>query len=137
MIVKKDNGKVKIADKHEQPMHKGAWHGAGWGLAAGLGLALFPAAAIGGGLLAATAGGGAAIGAIAGHASAGMSRSDLKEMGEALDVGEAGLIVAAAADVEDQVAAALTRADNVITKRLELDEEALDEDVSEAEAEAS
>jgi hypothetical protein len=35
------------------------------------------------------------------------------------------------------VAAALTRADNVITKRLELDEEALDEDVSEAEAEAS
>ncbi len=46
VIRKKDNGKVKIADKHEQPMHKGAWHGAEWGLAAGLGLALFPAAAI-------------------------------------------------------------------------------------------
>lgn len=137
VIRKKDNGKVKIADKHEQPMHKGAWHGAGWGLAAGLGLALFPAAAIGGGLLAATAGGGAAIGAITGHASGGMSRSDLKELGEGLDAGEAGLIVVAAADVEDQVAAAMTRADNVITKNLELDEAALDEDISEAEAEAS
>lgn len=136
VIMKKDNGKVKIADKHEQPMHKGAWHGAGWGLAAGLGLALFPAAAIGGGLLAATAGGGAAIGAIAGHASAGMSRSDLKELGEGLDAGEAGLIVVAATDVEDQVAAALTRADNVITKQLDVDEEALNEDVSEAEADA-
>jgi hypothetical protein len=45
--------------------------------------------------------------------------------------------VVAAADVEDQVAAAMTRADNVITKNLELDEAALDEDISEAEAEAS
>ena len=43
------------------------------------------AAAIGGGLLAATTGGGAAIGAIAGHVSKGMSRSDLKELGEHLD----------------------------------------------------
>jgi uncharacterized membrane protein len=137
VIKKKENGKVKIADKHEQPVHKGAWHGAGWGLAAGLGLALFPAAAIGGGLLAATTGGGAAIGAISGHASGGMSRSDLKEMGEGLDAGEAGLIVAAVSDVEDQVAAAMTGADRVITNPMEVDADALTEDVSEAQAEAS
>jgi uncharacterized membrane protein len=28
VITKKESGKVKIADKHEQPTHHGAWHGA-------------------------------------------------------------------------------------------------------------
>lgn len=136
VLKKKENGKVKIADKHEQPVHKGAWHGAGWGLAAGLGLALFPAAAIGGGLLAATTGGGAAIGAISGHVAGGISRSDLKEFGDGLDAGEAALIVVAATDMQDQVAAAFTGADNVITKPLEVDGDDLTEDVDEAQAEA-
>jgi hypothetical protein len=47
------NGKVKILEKHEQPTRKGGWRGAGIGLATGVAIALFPAAAIGGGLLAA------------------------------------------------------------------------------------
>lgn len=136
VITKKEGGKVKIADKHEQPMHTGAWHGAGWGLAAGLGIALFPAAAIGGGLLAATTGGGAVIGAISGHVSGGMSRSDLKELGERLDAGESALIVAAAANVEEKVADVLTRADQVITKPLQVDDDALTADVNAAQDEA-
>ena len=87
IVAKRDDGKVKIVKKHEQPTRKGGWHGAGWGLAAGAAVALFPAAAIGGGLLAATTGGGAAIGAIAGHVSKGMNRGDLKDLGENLDAG--------------------------------------------------
>ena len=85
VLFKKENGKVKIVDKHEQPTRHGAWTGAGWGLASGLVLALFPAAAIGTGLLATTTGAGAAYGALLGHAVGGMSRGNLKDLGEALD----------------------------------------------------
>ena len=108
VIGKKENGKVKIYKKHEQPTRHGGWTGAGWGLATGVVIALFPAAAIGTGLLAGTTAIGAGVGALAGHASGGMSRSDLKERGEELDVGEAALIVAAASDMEPKVDAALT-----------------------------
>src|SRR5215207_4999839 len=58
-----------------------------------LAVALFPFAAVGGGLLAGTTAGGAILGAVAGHAAAGMSRHDLKELGEHLDAGQAGLVV--------------------------------------------
>ena len=36
VLYKKDNGKVKIKEKHEQPTRHGGWVGAGWGLATGL-----------------------------------------------------------------------------------------------------
>lgn len=137
LVAKRENGKVKIVRKHEQPTRKGGWRGAGIGLATGAVIALFPAAAIGSGLLAATTGGGAALGALAGHAAAGMSRSDLKELGEHLDTGQTGLVVVAASNVGEKVEAALERADSVVSKQLDADEAAIDEDVKEAESEAS
>jgi len=137
IVAKRDDGKVKIVKKHEQPTRKGGWRGAGWGLATGAVVALFPAAAIGGGLLAATTGGGAAIGAIAGHVSKGMNRGDLKELGERLDAGQCGLIVVAAADVAAKVEEALTRASDVLQKNLQALEAELDADVQDAEAESS
>src|SRR5207244_10830507 len=82
VIERRDDGKVKIAKKHETPTRVGGVLGGGVGLATGLVIALFPAAAIGGGLLLATTGGGAVLGALAGHAAAGLSRRDLKELGE-------------------------------------------------------
>ena len=82
VIERRADGKVKITKKHETPTRVGGVMGAGVGLATGLVVALFPFAAIGGGLLAATTGGGAVLGAVAGHAAAGMSRHDLKELGE-------------------------------------------------------
>ena len=136
VIGKKENGKVKIYKKHEQPTRHGGWTGAGWGLATGVVIALFPAAAIGTGLLAGTTAIGAGVGALAGHASGGMSRSDLKEMGEELDVGEAALIVAAASDMESKVDAALTRADKVLKKPMQVDQDALNEELDEAQADA-
>ena len=93
VIERKDNGKIKIVKKHETPTRVGGVGGGTLGLATGLVIALFPAAAIGGGLLAATTGGGAVLGALAGHAAAGMSRKDLEELGEHLDAGQAGLVV--------------------------------------------
>src|SRR3954463_10009140 len=103
VIHRRDDGKVKIAKKHETPTRVGGVLGGGAGLATGLVVALFPFAAIGGGLLAATTAGGALLGAMAGHAAAGMSRQDLKELGESLDKGEAGLVVVGVMDMEGRI----------------------------------
>ena len=137
LVTKREDGKVKIVRKHEQPTRKGGWRGAGIGLATGAVIALFPAAAIGSGLLAATTASGTALGALAGHAAAGMSRSDLKELGEHLDAGQTGLVVVAAADLGAKVEAAIERADKLISKQLQADETAIDADVEEAEGEGA
>lgn len=131
VIEKNERGKVKIVKKHEQPTRDGAWLGAGWGLATGLLAALFPAVALGTGLLAMTTGAGAAIGALAGHAVAGMSRSDLKDLGELLDVGQAGLVVIAATDLGDRVAKALNKAKKVINKQIKADRQELEQEIKE------
>src|SRR5690242_14168207 len=110
VIERRADGKVKIVKKHETPTRAGGVLGGGFGLATGLVVALFPAAAIGGGLLAATTGGGAMLGSLAGHAAAGMSRKDLKELGEQLDDGQAGLVVVAVSDLEAKVERAMKRA---------------------------
>jgi uncharacterized membrane protein len=132
VIERKENGKVKIVRKHETPTRVGGVMGGGIGLATGLVIALFPAAAIGGGLLLGTTAGGALLGSIAGHAAGGMSRGDLKELGEALDAGQAGLVVVAVADMESKVEAAMKRADKVHAKQLKADQAQLLAEVEQA-----
>src|SRR5687767_12137636 len=121
VIEKRENGKVRITKKHETPTRVGGVLGGGVGLATGLVVALFPFAAIGGGLLAATTAGGAILGAVSGHAAAGMSRHDLKELGEYLDEGQAGLVVVAVDDMGAKVEQAMTRAAKLEQKRIEAD----------------
>src|SRR5271154_5941473 len=65
VIERDQKGKVKIVKKHETPTRVGGVLGGGIGLATGLAIALFPAAAIGGGLLLGTTAGGAGLGAVA------------------------------------------------------------------------
>jgi uncharacterized membrane protein len=81
-----------------------------------------------GGLLLATGGGGAVLGAVAGHAAAGMSRSDLKDLGEELDKGQAGLVVVAIADMEAKVEAAMKRAQKIQAKQIKADQQAIESD---------
>ena len=131
VIERKENGKVKIVKKHETPTRVGGVGGGTLGLATGLVIALFPAAAIGGGLLAATTAGGAALGAVAGHAAAGMSRKDLKELGEHLDKGQAGLVVVAVSDLGSDITAAMTQADKVEQKELTADVDEIKKDAEE------
>ena len=121
VVERKENGKVKIVKKHETPTRVGGVGGGTVGLATGLVIALFPAAAIGAGLLAVTTAGGAALGAVAGHAAAGMSRKDLKELGEQLDDGQAGLVVVAVSDMGAKIEAAMTKAEKVEEKQLKAD----------------
>ena len=134
VIERRADGKVKIVKKHETPTRVGGVLGGGIGLATGLVVALFPAALIGGGLLAATSGGGALLGAVAGHAAAGMSRKDLKELGEELDAGQAGLIVVAVSDMQKKVEQAMKAASKIETKKLEADAKQLEADAKEATA---
>ena len=110
VVERRDDGKTKIVKKHETPTRVGGVLGGGVGLATGLVVALFPFAAVGGGLLAGTAAGGAILGAVAGHAAAGMSRDDLKQLGEHLDAGQAGLVVVAVSDMGAKVEKAMERA---------------------------
>jgi len=132
-VIERDHkGKVKIVKKHETPTRAGGVLGGGAGLATGLVIALFPAAAIGGGLLLGTTGAGALLGSLAGHAAAGMSRGDLKDLGESLDEGEAGLVVVAVSDIEAKVRSSMKRATKVEEKQLKADQKELEADAAEA-----
>ncbi|HET9290443.1 MAG TPA: hypothetical protein VFQ49_05120 [Actinomycetes bacterium] len=132
VIERREDGKVKIARKHETPTRVGGVLGGGVGLATGLVVALFPFAGIGAGLLAATTGGGALLGALAGHAAAGMSRSDLKELGEHLDAGQAGLVVVGVSDMGAKIERAMARAEKVQAKQLKADNAEIEADARSA-----
>lgn len=135
-VIEKKDGKVKIVKKHEQPTRHGAVHGLGWGLAAGAVVALFPAVGILGAL---TVGGGAGatIGAVSGHVHGGMKRSELKELGDVLDEGDAGLIVVYATNLADQVAANIKAANRMVSYATNMAADELAEEIKEAEAETA
>jgi uncharacterized membrane protein len=132
VIERRGDGKVKITRKHETPTRVGGVLGGGVGLATGLVVALFPFAALGGGLLAATTAGGAVLGAVAGHAAAGLSRSDLKELGEHLDAGQAGLVVVGVSDMGAKIERAMARAEKVQAKQLKADNAEIEADAKAA-----
>jgi uncharacterized membrane protein len=136
VVGKTESGKVKIC-RHEHPTRDGGWEGAGWGLATGLVVALFPSAALGAGLAGGTTAAGAGIGVVAGHVSGGMSRGDLKDLGETLDAGEAALVVVAASDMTAKVAASMSHAETIDSKQVQIDTDELEKDSKEAQKEAT
>jgi uncharacterized membrane protein len=135
-VIEKKDGKVKIVKKHEQPTRHGAAHGLGWGLAAGAVAALFPAVGIIGAL---TVGGGAgaAIGAVSGHVHGGMKRGELKELGDVLDEGDAGLIVVYATNMADQIAANIKAANRMVSYATDMAADELAQEIKDAEAETA
>jgi uncharacterized membrane protein len=132
VVERRDDGKTKIVKKHETPTRVGGVLGGGIGLATGLVVALFPFAAVGGGLVAGTTAGGAILGAVTGHAAAGMSRHDLKELGEHLDTGTAGLVVVAVSDMGAKVEQSMKRAAKLQQKELKADTAAIERDAASA-----
>jgi len=135
VVTHRENGKVKIVKHHEQPTIQGSVIGLGAGLAVGALVALFPAVAIGAGLVVGGAAG-LGLGALAGHVAGGMSRGDLKELGELLDEGDSGLLIVAAQDTEARLDEAIKHGKKVIKKQLKSDqkdlEAALDEAIKES-----
>ena len=60
----------------------------------------------------------------------GMSRHDLKELGESLDKGQAGLIVVGIADQGAHIEAAMKNAEKVDLKELQADNDAIEADAT-------
>jgi uncharacterized membrane protein len=131
VVAKDEHGKVRIVKKHEQPTRHGAAVGLGWGLAVGVTAALFPPVGIG---IAAAGGAGATIGAIAGHASGGMSRGDLKNLGETLDTGQAGLIAVYETNLAEQIVANIRAANRLVYAATEFAADQLAKDLEQADA---
>jgi uncharacterized membrane protein len=134
VIAKSDDGKVTIVKKHEQPTRHGAAVGLGWGLAVGVTAALFPPVGIG---IATAGGAGAAIGGLAGHAHKGMSRGTLKDLGETLDEGQAGLVVVYAFNLAEQIGAAIKAANRVVSRATEMAADELVAELNSAEEPAT
>src|SRR5262245_50598408 len=85
VVTKDDEGTVHV-NKDEMATRHGAWGGAAVGALVGI---LFPPAIIGTALV------GAGIGGVGGHLWKGMSRADVKELGDVIDDGDAALVVVA------------------------------------------
>src|SRR5262249_42305805 len=88
--------------------------------------------ALGGGLLAATTAGGGVLGAVAGPAAAGMSRHDLKELGEHLDAGQAGLVVVGVSDMQAKIERSMKKARKIEAKELKADTAEIEADAKPA-----
>ena len=117
VLTKNEEGKVEIVDKIEKPTQHGGWAGLAVGAAIGL---IFPPSVLVSGLV------GAGAGALIGHLEGGMSRSDLKEIGEALEESEAALIVVGEATIERAVDEATRRAKKDMKKEVRADAREMD-----------
>ncbi len=110
-VIEKEDGDVHV-HKTEKPTQHGAWTGIAVGAVAGI---LFPPAIIGTAVVGGVAGG------VIGHLWKGMSRSDLKDLGEALDDGGAALIVLGESKVDEQIEKATKRAKKALQKQIDAD----------------
>jgi uncharacterized membrane protein len=98
VIARDGDGGTHVIMKHEESTR----HGLKWGLAVGALTAVFPAIGLVGGAAV-----GSAIGAAAGHIKGGIPDSHLKQLGEALERGHAGLVVVYTAKMKEGIVAAL------------------------------
>ena len=122
IIEKSADGKVHV-HKREKPTQHGAWTGAGVGALVG---AIFPPAIIGSAVV------GAAAGGTIGHFRKGMSRSELKELGDLLDSGEAALIVIGESKVREELEKELKRAESISEREVDAEADELKREIDRA-----
>ena len=127
VVTKDDAGKVHV-NKDEMATRHGAWGGAAVGAVVGI---LFPPSLIAGAAV------GAAAGGVGGHVWRGMSRSDVKELGDVIDDGQAALVIVGESKVEQAVEKAGLKADKHVAKELDVSPKDIDKAVQEAAGEVS
>jgi uncharacterized membrane protein len=126
-VVEKDaDGKVHV-HKHEKPTQKGAWTGVAVGAVVGI---LFPPSLIGSALV------GGAAGGLIGHLWHGMSRKDMKDLGETLDEGQAALVVIGQSELAKTIEKAASRAQKQVEKQLKVDQKEFEKELEAASKEA-
>jgi uncharacterized membrane protein len=122
VITKDADGKVH-ENKDETSTRHGAWGGAAVGAVVGI---LFPPSLIAGAAV------GAAVGGVGAHLWKGMSRSDVKELGDIIDDGEACLLVVGESKIQKELEKAGLKAEKQVAKQLDLDPKDVDAAVQEA-----
>jgi uncharacterized membrane protein len=127
VIRRDDDGKVHVT-KTEKPTQHGAWTGAGVGALVGI---IFPPALLGSAIVGASAGG------LIGHLRGGVSRGDLKDLGDELEAGTAAVIVIGESRIQEQLQAAVTRANKLIEKEIDADADELEREIDAAAKEAA
>ena len=123
LFTKEENGKVKIIDTDETSRAHGAVGGAIAGAVIGV---LFPPSVL------VMAAGGGALGALIGHVSKGMPRGDIKEVGEMLDEGEAGIVFVGETTVEAGVEKLMKKASKVMRKEIKAESKEMKKAMEEA-----
>ena len=122
IVTRNDKGKVHV-EKHETSTRRGAWTGVVVGAIAGI---LFPPSVL------ASAAIGGASGALIGHLARGMSRADMKELGDLLDNGEAAIVVVGESRVAATLEKYLERAVKTTERQIEADAAELNRDLDRA-----
>jgi uncharacterized membrane protein len=126
VVTKNKAGKIHI-NKDETTTRHMAWGGIAVGAVVGI---LFPPSIIGSALV------GGAIGGVSGHLWKGMSRSDVKELGDLIDKGEAALIVIGESTIQAAIEKAELRAQTHIAKELKVRPKDLEDAAAEVEKKA-
>ena len=127
VVTKDDGGNVHV-NKDEMATRHGAWGGAAVGALVGILFppAIIPMAAVGG-----------AAGGVGGHLWRGMSRADVKELGDVIDDGQAALVIVGESTVEQAVDKAALKAEKHVAKELDVKPKDIDKAIREAATEVS
>ena len=127
VVTKDDAGKVHV-NKDEMATRHGGWGGAAAGAVVGM---LFPPALIGSALV------GGAIGAATGHLWRGLSRSDVKALGDLIDADQAALLVVGASNLEKALEEAELSAEQSVARQLDVSATDVDTAIKEAGSQVS
>ena len=122
LVTRDDNGKIHI-HKREKPTQHGAWTGVGVGALVGL---VFPPAMI------VTAAAGGLAGGLVAHLEKGMSRKQVKDVGEHLESGQAALVVIGPEMLKEVLGDAVQSAERVEEHEIQADAGVLEDTIKNA-----
>lgn len=127
VVERAENGSVTVVRKHETPTGVGAGVGALIGGMLGM---FFPPL-----LLAMAAGAG--IGAIVGHLALGMSRADIRDVGEALDKSDAALVIVVATTHASEIRVRMSGAQELTEREIAANPDEIEDALEKAAARPS
>jgi uncharacterized membrane protein len=122
VVTKDDAGKIHV-NKDETAVRHGGWGGAAAGAVVGI---LFPPAILGAAVV------GAAVGGVGGHLRRGFSRSDVTELGDLIEQGQAALVVVGRTRLDDVLDQGRLNADKHVSKQLGVHPKDIDKAIQDA-----
>jgi uncharacterized membrane protein len=122
LFTKNEDGSVKIHDTDATSRGRGLKMGAAIGAAVGI---IFPVTILAGALV------GGGTGLLGGHLTKGLKRGDIKELGELLDEGEAGIVLVGIVTPDEGIDRYLKRAAKLAKKQVDADAEELKKAIDE------